>query len=254
MRKLMKALGFLSVLATVSDVSGMVEYYLKPNTDVTISEVVSDDVVSEDYGIFSPRRPRRPRRTNTGEEKGRSDDLPQPSSSPNSTLFTDIVENRELFIHFDFGNYERDTLCAVNREVGKDSVGLLLLESSGILKSLLIDRNTLEVIHKKASIPPKEIRNELAGNGVLVPDARLIASQVAEVRERVPENTHTAAERKPPKKPRKNEALWAKVREEVKSSKNPKLSPEQSREALERFRREIQKSKSESKQKEVTEK
>ena len=241
MRKVMKALGFLSVLATVSDVSGMAEY-LKPNSDITQYEIVSDDVISDDSGISSPRKPRRSRRSGTGEEKIRADDLPQLSLSSNSTLFTDIVENRELIIRLDFGNYERDTLCAVNREVGNDSVGLLLLESSGIMKSLLIDRNTLKVLHKQASIPPKELRNKLASQGVLVPDARLIASRVAEVRK----SNHAAVEKSKkktsPRKARKNDALWTKVQEEVKNSKNPKLSPEQSREVLERFRKEIQKS------------
>ena len=58
MRKVMKALGFLSVLATVSDVSGMAEY-LKPNSDITQYEIVSDDVTSEDFEISSPRKPRR---------------------------------------------------------------------------------------------------------------------------------------------------------------------------------------------------
>ena len=162
-------------------------------------------------------------------------------------MFTDIVENRELIIRFNFGNYERDTLCAVNRDAEKDSVGLLLLESSGILKSLLIDSNTLEVLHKKASIPPKALRNELASQGVLVPDARLIASQVAEVRESKPAANGKIVPKKTerkhsPRKARKNDALWTKVQEEVKNSKNPKLSPEQSREVLERFRKEIQKS------------
>ena len=246
MRKVMKALGFLSVLATVSDVSGMAEY-LKPNRDVTENEIVWEDVISEDSGISSLKKPRRSRRSGSGEETIHAKDLPQTSVSSNSTLFTDIVENRELIIRFDFGSYERDTLCAVNRDVEKESVGLLLLESSGILKSLLIDPNTLEVLHKKASIPPKELRNELASQGVLVPDARLIASQVAEVRESNPAAngkvvTKKTEKKHSPRKARKNDALWTKVQEEVKNSKNPKLSPEQSREVLERFRKEIQKS------------
>jgi hypothetical protein len=115
------------------------------------------------------------------------------------------------------------------------------------MKSLLIDRNTLKVLHKQASIPPKELRNELASQGVLVPDARLIASQVAEVRKSNPAANGKIVTKKNPKKhsprkARKNDALWTKVQEEVKNSKNPKLSPEQSREVLERFRKEIQES------------
>ena len=58
MRKVMKALGFLSVLATVSAVSGMAEY-LKPNRDVTENEIVWEDVISEDSGISSLKKPRR---------------------------------------------------------------------------------------------------------------------------------------------------------------------------------------------------
>jgi hypothetical protein len=146
---------------------------------------------------------------------------------------------------------------------------LLLLEPSGILKSLLIDSGTLAVIHKEVTIPRKELRAELASHGVLVPDARLIASQVAEVREANPAakegHSSTAGKLDEPSsrktskaskssKASKNNALWAKVQEEVKNSETPKLSPEQSREIVERFRKEIQKSSTEPKQEAVTEK
>jgi hypothetical protein len=262
MRKFMKVLGFLSVLATVSDISGLAKFSsLFSNEDMTLNDmadVASDDVVSEDYrpSVKKTRRPKRPEKV---EEKPRAKDSPQPSLSSNSTLFTDIVANRELFIRFDFDRHAGNTLCAVNREVGTDAIGLLLLEPSGILESLIIDRNTLAVIHKKASIPRKELRDELANNGVLVSDARLIASQVAEVRKSDPGaiekiDTEKTGEKSSPRKIRTNEALWTKVREEVKNSKTPELSPAESREILERFRKEIQKFNSNPKQEAVTEK
>jgi hypothetical protein len=262
MRKFMKVLGFLSVLATFSDVSGMAAFRLTPGRDESMNEVVSDDVISEDFLPFSPKKPRRSRqpRVKVKEKKAENSakDSPQPSLSSNTTLFTDIVANREFFVQFDFGGHERDTLCAVNGEMGKDTVGLLLMEPAGILNSLLIDRNTLAVIHKKASIPNKELRSELAESGVLIPDARLIASQVAEVRKNspaTPEKRPEKREKKTPVRPPKiwkNEALWTKVRERV--SKEPKLSPAESREILERFRKELQESGNIPKQKEVTEK
>jgi hypothetical protein len=256
MRKFMKVLGFLSVLATISDVSGMAAFHLMTNRDVSINEVISNDVISEDLQLSSLRKPRRRRQTRgIGEEgKGSAKNSPQPPLSSNSTLFADIVTNRELFVQFNFGGYERDTLCAVNQEMGKDTVGLLLLEPSGILNSLLIDRNTLAVIHKKTSIPSKELRSELVGRGVLVPDARLIASQVAEIRKNSPATPEKLEKKTParPKKIWKNEALWTKVREGV--SKKPKLSPAESREILERFRKELQESGNRPKQEEVTEK
>ena len=210
MRKFMKVLGFLSVLATVSDASGFLAAFRSTPLyeDVILNDVISNDVVSEDYhpAIKKPRRSRRAKAVE--EEKNNSaKETPQPSSPSNSTLFTDIVANREILTQFNFGGYERDTLCAVNREKGNDTVGLLLLEPSGILNTLLIDRNTMNIIHKKTSIPRKELRSELASHGVLVPDARLIASQVAEVRRSNPAVIEKTEEKHSPRKARKNDAL-----------------------------------------------
>jgi hypothetical protein len=153
----MKTLFFSSVLATFSDffiTSGTATLHSTPlNEGVGISGVISAD--------------------------SRPGETPRSSLSSNSTLFRDIVMDRELFIRFDFGGSERDILCGVNREVGrKGSVGLLLLEPSGILKSLVIDRTTLTVIHKKVSIPRKELRTELTWHGVPVSDVRLIARRI----------------------------------------------------------------------------
>jgi hypothetical protein len=118
MRKFMKVLGFLSVLATVSDVSGMADFLsMFSNEDIALNEVVSDDIVSVDVVLEDDRpavkKARRPRRSRTVEEKPRTGTAPQPSLSPNSTLFMDIVANRELFNRFDFGRYENNTLADV---------------------------------------------------------------------------------------------------------------------------------------------
>jgi hypothetical protein len=132
----------------------------------------------------------------------------------------------------------------VNRETGEDTVGLLLLEPSGILNTLLIDRNTMSIIHKNASIPHKELRGELASHGVLVPDARLIASQVAGVKESSSKTTKTTETTKAEKKPsskdtRRNDDL-RKMRERI--SEKGGLSPEESHEIIERYRKQIQES------------
>jgi hypothetical protein len=95
-----------------------------------------------------------------------------------SALLEDIAAEREFFIRFSFGENGRDILCAVNRDMGKDSVGLLLLEPSGLLKSLVIDRDSLRILHKKLSIPGKSLRREFARRGVSVSGARIIARQI----------------------------------------------------------------------------
>ena len=146
----LKVLGLLGVFATVSNVAGITA----PNSRPSRNEVALTSAVSADY--------------------------PAQQKSSGSRLFRDIVAERELFIRFNFGERERYTLCGINREFvgGGNSVGLLLLEPSGILKTLIIDRDTLAVTHQKASLLRKELREELALNGVLVSDARLIAHQV----------------------------------------------------------------------------
>jgi hypothetical protein len=247
MRKFMKILGFLSVLATVSDASGFLAAFRSTplNEDVILNDVISGDVVSEDSHL-AVKKPRRPRRAKAVEEEksNSAKEIPQPSSSSNATLFADIVANREIFTQFNFGVYERNTLCAVNQEMGEDTVGLLLLEPSGILNTLLIDRNTMHIIHKKASIPHKELRGELASHGVLVPDARLIASQVAGVKESSSKTTKTTERTRAEKKPssndtRRNDDL-RKMRERI--SEKGRLSSEESHEIIERYRKQIQES------------
>lgn len=107
-----------------------------------------------------------------------------PCVAADSALLEDIAAERELFVRFEFGENDRDILCAINRKVGKDSVGLLLLEPSGLLKSLVIDRNTLAILHKIIFIPHKEMRGELALHGVSVSAAQAIARQTEKSRER----------------------------------------------------------------------
>jgi hypothetical protein len=95
-------------------------------------------------------------------------------------LIEKIIENRDFFTHFD--GYDEDFLCDVNSGLGEGRVGLLLLEPSGFLKSLVFDRNTLKKIHEEASVPPKNARADLARGSVLVSDARLIARNIAGLR------------------------------------------------------------------------
>jgi hypothetical protein len=95
-------------------------------------------------------------------------------------LVRDIVAEHEFFNRYDFGENKQGILCGVNRGIwrGKNAVGLLLLEPSGFLKTILIDRDTLTVVHQKTSLLRKELRQELALNGIKVSDAKLLARQV----------------------------------------------------------------------------
>jgi hypothetical protein len=113
--------------------------------------------------------------------------------------------------------------------MGKGRIGLLLLEPSGILKSIVIDRNSLKALHTKVSIPRKELREELSRHGITVSDVLLIARQVAGILESkdaagTPES-------------RKGTKALTKIREEI--SEKPELSAMQKDEILERFRKDL---------------
>jgi hypothetical protein len=104
-----------------------------------------------------------------------------PKTISQTPLVEKIVAHRDFFIRFN--GYDENFLCDVNSELGEGNIGLLLLEPAGFLKSLVFDRDTLKKIHEETSIPPKKVRAELASNAVLVSDARLIARNIAGLRE-----------------------------------------------------------------------
>jgi hypothetical protein len=103
-----------------------------------------------------------------------------PGTLSQTPLVEKIITLRDFFVHFD--GYNGDLLCDVSDTLGEGKVGLLLLEPSGFLKSLVFERGTLEKIHENANIPPKKLRSELNQRGILVSDAQLIARNIAELR------------------------------------------------------------------------
>jgi hypothetical protein len=52
-------------------------------------------------------------------------------------LIEKIIEHRDFFIRLD--GYDGDLLCDVNGELGEGNIGLLLLDPSGLLKSLVFE-------------------------------------------------------------------------------------------------------------------
>jgi hypothetical protein len=176
---------------------------------------------------------------------------------PNLSLPVEkIVAHRDFFVRFD--GYDGDFLCDVNDGLGENRIGLLLLESSGFLKSLVFDRGTLEKIHESASIPAKNLRNELAQSGILVSDARLIAGRIAGLK--TGDRAKRAVKRRPhretarrevmpqslpegfspvsaARKPANLEKALERMRNEV--EQNPELAAMKSSEILERFRSDV---------------
>jgi hypothetical protein len=165
-----------------------------------------------------------------------------------------IVEHRDFITRFD--GYNGYLLCDVNSELGEGKIGLLLLEPSGFLKSLVFDRSTLKKIHEETSIPPKKLRAELSRSAVLVSDARLIAKNIAGLRENTGKNPRRQNSRSetprreamPQSLPdgfasesaRKNTdtgEVLEHLRRDVEN--NPNVSAMTSDEILERFRKEV---------------
>jgi hypothetical protein len=170
-------------------------------------------------------------------------------------LLEKIVEQREFFIRFDaFDNVKDALLCDVNGDLGENSVGFLLLEPSGFLKSLVFDRHTGAKIHEDASIPAKKTRDELARGGILLTDARLVARNIAglrteakvkkrvrrstERREAMPQSLPTGFGSAPAdtKRSFNVEKVLNRMREEV--ARNSEVSAMKSDEILEHFRSE----------------
>lgn len=172
-------------------------------------------------------------------------------------LIEKIVANRDFFIRFDgFNGYDGNFLCDVNDELGEGNIGFLLLEPAGFLKSLVFDRDTLKKIHEETSIPLKKVRAELASNAVLVSDARLIARNIAGLRESTGKNPRRkSASGETPRReampqslpdgviPERSEKsantgkILDRLRQDV--ERNPDVSTMTSEEILERFRKEV---------------
>jgi hypothetical protein len=167
-------------------------------------------------------------------------------------LVEKIVAHRGFFIRF--GGYDEDLLCDVNDELGEGTIGLLLMEPAGFLKSIVFNRDTLEKIHWNTSILPQKIRADLASNAVSVSDARLIAKNIAGLRERTKSrrrNASAAAPRReampqslpdgfaPSGDPRRADTgkVLERLRKDVES--NPDLAAMTSDEILERLRSDV---------------
>ena len=181
-----------------------------------------------------------------------------PAVLSQQTLVEKIVMNRDFFTRF--SGYDGDLLCDVNDELGEGSIGLLLLEPIGFLKSLVFDWNTLKKIHESRSIPPKKVRVELANSAVLLSDAKLIAKNIAGLREQTGKNPRhkRAAGATPrrevmpqslpegflptptPENTRKNTdtgKILNRIRKDIKN--NPNVAEMSSEKILERFRKEV---------------
>jgi hypothetical protein len=170
-------------------------------------------------------------------------------------LLEKIVEYREFFIRSGgLDNFKDALLCDVNGDLGENRVGLLLLESSGFLKSLVFDRRTGAKIHEDATIPVKKLRDELTRGGILVADARLVARNIAGLRaektniRRKPGRETARREAMPQSLPpgfgssgaRKSfeaEKILNRMRDEV--ARNSEVSAMKSDEILERFRSQV---------------
>jgi hypothetical protein len=160
-------------------------------------------------------------------------------------------------------DYEESLLCDVS-DLGANRIGLLLLEPSGFLKSLVFDRNSGVKIHEDASVPSKNVRNELARSGISISDARLVAKNIAGfsaervsktnngTRKRVTNNKEVPNEVTPqtppaappntsPAKPGSTEDALIRIREEV--ARNSAISAMDTDEIVRRFRSELQEGK-----------
>ena len=177
---------------------------------------------------------------------------PLPKTLSQKSLVEKIVEHRDFFVRFK-GN-DGDLLCDVDGGFGKGRVGLLLLEPSGFLKSLVFDRGTLKKIHEDTSIPPKKVRADLARGAVSVTDVRLIAQNIVGLRENTLKKPRRGSERReamPQSLPEgfaqpatqrsaDTEEILDRLRRDV--ANNPEVAAMTRDEILERFRTDIQRS------------
>ena len=188
-----------------------------------------------------------------------------------NVLLGKIVENRDFFISYDgsdVNDYEKSLLCDVS-DLGANRIGLLLLEPSGFLKSLVFNRGALAKVHEDINLPGRTLRNELARSAISISDARLVAKNIAGFsteRMNAANNNTDNAEKKsvrrkavpqeavipqtPPavvssderqKRPTGAKEVLTQLREEV--SQNTEVSAMNSEEIIRRFRSEIQEAK-----------
>lgn len=165
------------------------------------------------------------------------------SGASSGLLVGKIIEHRDFFTRFD--GYDENFLCDVNNDLGENRIGLLLLEPSGFLKSLVFDRETLKKVHEEASVPPKKARVDLAHSAVLVSDARLIARNIFGLRTESTESTEST--KNAVKRPRRKTVHRETQRREAMPQSLPAgfdpSSPRKTidtKKALERMRRDVQ--------------
>jgi hypothetical protein len=175
--------------------------------------------------------------------------------APSETLIEDIVSNRDFFVRMESDRvYGEDLLCDVNGELGRDRIGMLLMDPMGIVKSVVFDRMTLAKLWENVSIPAKTLRIELARGGIRLSDAGAVARNIAGLRveetsrrpnrktkdqsrrEALPQSL-PVAERESTERMESGEAL-TRMRDAVR--RNPELSSMESGEILRRFRDEIE--------------
>jgi hypothetical protein len=187
-----------------------------------------------------------------------------------STLFRSIVQERDIFIRFGSHFNGDDILCEIVR-LEEDRVGLLLLESSGVLKTVIIPRShdgVLQMVH--ATTLNKAMRQEYARNGMHMANVRFVAEQIAGLypiqetdgdslpptnpktprprrkepppQEAVVELPSHTADVEAPKvnKANKNADVWEIAREQV--AKNKEISSMRTEDILARFKEDVQKS------------
>ena len=172
-----------------------------------------------------------------------------PAMAETGVLLEKIVENRDFFTNSGgLGNYEESLLCDIS-DLGGDRIGLLLLEPSGILKSLVFNRSTGAKIHEDATISSRHLRNEFARSGISMADARLVAKNIAGFsrgREAsaalLPQPAVTPdVNRQKPAMPTSSEDILTLFRDEV--SRNPEVLAMDTDYIISRFRAEIQEAK-----------
>ena len=101
----------------------------------------------------------------------------------NNPLLEKIVIHGDFFIRYGghgLESYEESLLCDVNDELGKGKLGLLLLEPSGFLRSLVFERDLATKIHESVSIPGKDTRDNLTLSAITIAEARSLAINIKE--------------------------------------------------------------------------
>jgi len=169
-----------------------------------------------------------------------------PVTAENSLLLEKIVENRDFFVNYDGSDvkdYGGSLLCDIN-DFGANMIGLLLLEPSGFLKSIVFNRTTGTKIHEDASILPKNIRNAFARSGISIADARLVAQNIAGFSKGQANGVGEVNEKGEKKAIHRKATRHEAVKQPVLtvSSNMSRQKPVDTKKALERFREEVSRS------------